>query len=189
MQVDRTDADLVAALAARDASALEALYERYGRLAFSLAVRIVGSPETAEEIVQEAFLSIWRGAATYQPNRAAVRTWLLSITHHRAVDAVRRWSARVQTAPLEDQPQLVGGQDVWADVSASLVREEVRSALSQLPEEQRQSIELAYFGGLTYPEVAEKLGVPLGTVKSRLRLGLQKLQSLLENPNLRADPS
>jgi RNA polymerase sigma-70 factor (ECF subfamily) len=187
LQVDRTDEDLVAALAARDAAALEALYERYGRLAFSLAVRIVGAPEVAEEIVQEAFLSLWRGAGTYQPGRAAVRTWLLSITHHRAVDAVRRRSARVQTTPLEDQAQFVGVQDVWSDVSASLMRDEVRSALSRLPAEQRQSIELAYFGGLTYPEIAERLGLPLGTVKSRLRLGLQKLQGLLENPNWRAD--
>lgn len=188
VQVERSDEDLVAALAGRDTTALEALYDRYGRLAFSLAVRIAGTPETAEEIVQEAFLSIWRGAATYQPGRAAVRTWLLSITHHRAIDAVRRRTARVQTAPLEDQAQFVGVQDVWSDVSASLVRDEVRSALAKLPAEQRQSIELAYFGGLTYPEIAEKLGLPLGTVKSRLRLGLQKLQGLLENPNLRVDP-
>ena len=188
VQVERSDEDLVAALAGRDTTALEALYDRYGRLAFSLAVRIAGTPETAEEFVQEAFLSIWRGAATYQPGRAAVRTWLLSITHHRAIDAVRRRTARVQTAPLEDQAQFVGVQDVWSDVSASLVRDEVRSALAKLPAEQRQSIELAYFGGLTYPEIAEKLGLPLGTVKSRLRLGLQKLQGLLENPNLRVDP-
>ena len=187
VQLDRTDEELLSALAARDAGALEALYGRYGRLAFSLAVRIVGAPETAEEIVQEAFLSVWRGAASYQPGRAAVRTWLLSITHHRAVDAVRRRAARVQAAPLEDQAQLRGGTDVWTDVSRTLVREEVRAALARLPNEQRQSIELAYFGGLTYPEIAAKLGVPLGTVKSRLRLGLQKLQNLLENPNLRPD--
>ena len=185
--MERTDEQLVLAIAAHDAGALEALYARYGRLAFSLAVRIVAVPETAEEIVQEAFLSIWRGAATYQPGRAAVRTWLLSITHHRAVDAVRRRAARVQAAPLEDQAQLRGGTDVWTDVSRTLVREEVRAALARLPNEQRQSIELAYFGGLTYPEIAARLGLPLGTVKSRLRLGLQKLQNLLENPNLRPD--
>ena len=187
MQAERSDEELVAALASRDATALEALYDRYGRLAFSLAVRIVGTPEAAEEIVQEAFLSLWRGAATYQPGRAAVRTWLLSITHHRAIDAVRRKAARVQTAPLDDQAQFVGVQDVWSAVNASLLRDEVRAALASLPQEQRRSIELAYFGGLTYPEIAEELGVPLGTVKSRLRLGLQKLQGLLENPNLSAD--
>jgi RNA polymerase sigma-70 factor (ECF subfamily) len=160
------------------------LYARYGRLAFSLAVRVIGTPETAEEIVQEAVLSVWRGAETYRPNRAAVRTWLLSITHHRAVDAVRRRASRVQAAPLDEKAQFVGTEDVWSDVSQSIARDEVRAALSQLPAEQRESIELAYFGGFTYPEIASRLNVPLGTVKSRLRLGLQKLRGLLENPNL-----
>jgi len=182
-QVERTDEALVQALAARDSSALADLYDRYGRLAFSLAVRIVGSPETAEEIVQEAFLSVWRGAATYRADRAAVRTWLLSITHHRSIDAVRRRTARVQTAPIEDDAQFVGEQDVWADVSRSLETAEIRSALVSLPNEQRESIELAYFGGMTYPEIAAQLNVPLGTVKSRLRLGLHKLRGLVENPN------
>ncbi len=183
----RTDEDLLTALAEQDASALEELYDRYGRLAFSLAVRIIGSPETAEEIVQEAFLSIWRGATTYQTGRGAVRTWLMSITHHRAIDAVRRRASRVQTAPIDDRMQFVGDQDVWLDVSRTLTREEVRSALTVLPDEQRESIELAYLGGLSYPEIAARLDLPLGTVKSRLRLGLQKLRGLLENPNLHAD--
>lgn len=187
--LEHTDEELMLALARRDAGALEQLYDRYGRLAFSLAVRIVGSPETAEEIVQEAFLSVWRGAATYQNGRGAARTWLLSITHHRAIDAVRRKASRVQTAPIDERAQFVGEQDVWLDVSRSLAREEVRSALSHLPAEQRESIELAYFGGLTYPEIAAKLDVPLGTVKSRLRLGLQKLRGLIENPNLHAGTS
>jgi RNA polymerase sigma-70 factor (ECF subfamily) len=183
-QLERTDEELIAALAVQDGTALAELYGRYGRLSFSLAVRIVGSPESAEEIVQEAFLSLWRGAVTYQAGRGTVRTWLLSITHHRAIDAVRRRASRVQTAPLDDRAQFVGAQDVWLDVSRSLTRDEVRTALARLPDEQRESIELAYFGGLTYPEIAQRLNVPLGTVKSRLRLGLQKLRSLLENPNL-----
>lgn len=183
-QLERTDEELVSALAVQDGTALAALYDRYGRLAFSLAVRIVGSPESAEEIVQEAFLSLWRGAVSYQAGRGTVRTWLLSITHHRAIDAVRRRASRVQTAPLDDRAQFVGAQDVWLDVSRSLTRDEVRIALARLPTEQRESIELAYFGGLTYPEIAQRLDLPLGTVKSRLRLGLQKLRTLLENPNL-----
>lgn len=186
-QLERTDEELVAALAVQDSTALAELYDRYGRLAFSLAVRIVGSPESAEEIVQEAYLSLWRGAVTYQVGRGTVRTWLLSITHHRAIDAVRRRASRVQTAPLDDRAQFVGAQDVWLDVSRSLTRDEVRTALERLPIEQRESIELAYFGGLTYPEIAQRLNVPLGTVKSRLRLGLQKLRSLLENPNLTSE--
>ncbi len=181
------DEELLAALVAREPGALEELYDRYGRLAFSLAVRIVASPETAEEIVQEAFLSIWRGAVRYEAARGSVRTWLLSITHHRAIDAVRRRGARVQTAPIDERVQYVGGADVWQDVSRSLTRDEVRAALAALPADQRESIELAYFGGLTYPEIAQKLGLPLGTVKSRLRLGLQKLRQLLENPNLHPD--
>ena len=185
--VQRSDEELVSALAERDAGALEELYDRYGRLSFSLAVRIVGSPETAEEIVQEVFLSIWRGAATYQNGRGAAKTWLLSITHHRAIDAVRRRLSRVQADPIDERIQFAGEHDVWLDVSRSLTREEVRLALAALPQEQRESIELAYLGGLTYPEIAERLSVPLGTVKSRLRLGLQKLRTLLENPNLRLD--
>jgi RNA polymerase sigma-70 factor (ECF subfamily) len=189
VQTQRTDEEIAQALAARDAGALEELYDRYGRMAFSLAYRIVGSPEAAEEVVQEAFLSVWNGAATYQAGRGAVRTWLLSITHHRAIDAVRRRAARVQTAPLEERTQFVGGQDVWSDVSRSLTRDEVRSALASLPAEQRESIELAYFGGLTYPEIAQRLNVPLGTVKSRLRLGLQKLRVLLEGAGLQTDAS
>jgi RNA polymerase sigma-70 factor (ECF subfamily) len=189
VQLQRTDEELAAALMARDAGALEELYDRYGRIAFSLAVRIVGSPETAEEVVQEAFLSVWNGATTYQAGRGAVRTWLLSIAHHRAVDATRRKAVRVQTAPFpeDDRVQYAGGQDVWSDVSRSLTQQEVRSALAVLPQEQRESIELAYFGGLTYPEIAQRLNLPLGTVKSRLRLGLQKLRTFLEGAGLQAD--
>ena len=188
--LQRTDEELMQALAGSDASALEELYDRYGRLSFSLAVRIVGNPETAEEIVQEAFLSVWRRAQTYTSGRGSARTWVLSITHHRAIDALRRKASRVQTAPLDDvRLPFPGAQDVWLDVSRTLEREEVRSALSKLPAEQRDGIELAYFGGLTYPEIAEKLNLPLGTVKSRLRLGLQKLRGILENPNVEASTS
>jgi RNA polymerase sigma-70 factor (ECF subfamily) len=187
VQPQRTDEDLAVALAARDPGALEELYDRYGRMAFALAVRIVGSPETAEEVVQEAFLSVWNGAGTYEAGRGALRSWLLSIAHHRAVDATRRRAARAQTVPLEEPGQFVGEQDVWSDVSRTLTREQVRAALASLPAEQRESIELAYFGGLAYPEIAQRLNLPLGTVKSRLRLGLQKLRSVLEGSELELD--
>jgi RNA polymerase sigma-70 factor (ECF subfamily) len=187
VQPSRTDEDLAAALAARDPRALEELYDRYGRMAFSLAVRIVGSAETAEEVVQEAFLSIWNGAGTYHAGRGTLRTWLLSIAHHRAVDATRRRAARAQTVPLEEPSRFVGEQDVWSDVSRTLTREEVRAALASLPADQRESIELAYFGGLSYPEIAQRLNVPLGTVKSRLRLGLQKLRGVLAGSELQVD--
>lgn len=184
---ERTDEELLTALAARDAVALEELYARYGRLAFSLAVRITSMPETAEEVVQEAFLAVWRGAASYEVQRSSVRTWLLSITHHRAVDAVRRRAARVQAAPLESHAEMPDKADVWADVSRSLDAGMVREALRSLPIDQRQSIELAYFAGLTYPEIAARMGVPLGTVKSRLRLGLAKLRGLLRDGAPSAD--
>ena len=189
MQDERSDEELLAALAAQDASALEELYARYGRLAFALAVRITMAPEIAEEVVQEAFLAVWRGASSYQSARASVRTWLLSITHHRAIDAVRRRAARVQQAPLEDAMALgdPAVADVWAEVARSLDAEQVRRALRALPPEQRESIELAYFQGLTYPEIAQRMNVPLGTVKSRLRLGLARLRALLQEAAPSAD--
>jgi RNA polymerase sigma factor (sigma-70 family) len=189
LREERSDEELLAALAARDASALEDLYARYGRLAFSLAVRITAVPETAEEVVQEVFLAAWRSAATYQASRASARTWLLSITHHRAVDAVRRRAARVQQAPLELQIRDPEVADVWTEVSRTLDAEQVRKALRELPAEQRESIDLAYFHGLTYPEIAERMNVPLGTVKSRLRLGLAKLRSLLREAAPSAGPT
>jgi len=189
LQDERSDEDLLAALVARDASALEELYARYGRLAFALAVRITSAPEIAEEVVQEAFLAVWRGAGSYQAGRSSVRTWLLSITHHRAIDAVRRRAARVQQAPLEEAMALGDPSvtDVWAEVARSLDAAQVRRALRALPAEQRESIELAYFQGLSYPEIAERMNVPLGTVKSRLRLGLARLRALLQEAAPRAD--
>jgi len=189
LQDERSDEDLLAALVARDASALEELYARYGRLAFALAVHITLAPEIAEEVVQEAFLAVWRGAGSYQAGRSSVRTWLLSITHHRAIDAVRRRAARVQQAPLEEAMAIGDPSvaDVWAEVARSLDAAQLRRALGALPAEQRESIELAYFQGLTYPEIAERMNVPLGTVKSRLRLGLARLRALLQEAAPRAD--
>lgn len=188
MQEARTDEDLLAAMAAQDASALEELYTRYGRLAFSLALRITSAPETAEEVVQEVFLAAWRGAGSYQAARSSPRTWLLSIAHHRAVDTVRRRAARVQQAPLDLQIRDPEVGDVWAEVARALDADQVRQALRELPPEQRESIDLAYFQGLTYPEIAARMDVPLGTVKSRLRLGLAKLRNLLQEAAPSADP-
>ena len=188
MQEARSDEDLLAAMAVQDASALEELYTRYGRLAFSLALRITATPETAEEVVQEVFLAAWRGAGGYQAARSSPRTWLLSIAHHRAVDTVRRRAARVQQAPLDLQMRDPEVGDVWAEVARSLDADQVRQALRELPAEQRESIDLAYFQGLTYPEIATRMNVPLGTVKSRLRLGLAKLRTLLQEAAPSADP-
>ena len=164
------------AMGAKELNALDLLYARYGNAAFSLAYRITLNRETAEEVVQASFFAAWRGAATFRPERGAARSWLLGIIHHRAIDEVRGRTARGQTVPLDEQLPIASKDDVWPAVEQTLDREEIRRALASLPQEQRESIELAYFGGLTYPEIASRLGVPLGTIKSRLRLGLEKLR-------------
>lgn len=182
MTRERSDEELLQAIVAQDVEALESLYARYGGLAFSLALRITGNRETAEEVVQESFLSVWRRGASYRAARGSARTWLLGITHHRAIDVIRARGARGPMVALEDEDQLAGSDDIWQDVERRLDRQAIRKALAELPAEQRQSIELAYFAGFTYPEIASRLGVPLGTIKSRMRLGLEKLRVLMAEP-------
>ncbi|HTE85823.1 MAG TPA: sigma-70 family RNA polymerase sigma factor [Dehalococcoidia bacterium] len=179
MTAERSDEELLRAIAAQDVTALEALYARYGGLAFSLALRVTGNREMAEEVVQEAFLSAWRRGSTYEPGRGSARAWLLGVVHHRAIDLVRARISRGPTVVLDDIGELPGGGDPWPEVRQKLDRETIRGALVSLPDEQRRCIELAYFGGYSYPEIAEQLDVPLGTIKSRLRLGLQRMRSLL----------
>src|SRR5919202_3487867 len=158
--------------------ALEALYERHAGAAMGLAMRMVSERETAEEVVQEAFLALWRNARSYQAGRGSVRTWLLSIVHHRAIDRLR---GRAPMAPLpEELGPDPGAPDVWALAAQRLDREAIVQALGALPAEQRQAIELAYFTGLTQTQIASSLGLPLGTVKGRLRLALARLRGLLE---------
>jgi RNA polymerase sigma-70 factor (ECF subfamily) len=173
-----SDEALLAQLQGRDEAALGVLYDRHGRLAFSLAYRIVGDPETAEEVVQEAFLTVWRRAETYRPERGAVRSWLLTVVRNRAIDAVRGRAATTPTVPVDDLP-LVALDSPEAEAIRAVEGRVVREALAELPPEQREVVELAYFGGLSYPEVAERTGVPLGTVKSRMRLALERLRALL----------
>lgn len=157
--------------------ALDALYERHARAAMGLAVRMVGERETAEEVVQEAFLSLWRNARSYQAGRGSVRTWLLGIVHHRAIDRLR---GRPPAAPLSDDLGAdPNAPDVWTQAAQHLDREVIVQALAELPAEQREAIELAYFNGLTQAQIASLLGLPLGTVKGRLRLGLGRLRTLL----------
>lgn len=151
----------------------------HGRL-LARARRIVVDPDLAEDVVQEAFLGAWRNAARYAGARGSVKTWLLSIVHHRAIDAVRR---RRPTAELPETdgatPAPLVLPDTWTEISASLDRESVRAALATLSEVQRQAIELAYFGGLTQAEIAERTGAALGTVKGRMRLGLDGLRAAM----------
>lgn len=175
----RTDAELLAAIAASDPDALVALYDRYGRLAFGLAYRILGDAFLAEEVVQDAFMNVWRNAAKFDANRGAVRSWLLAIVHHRAVDRLREWRGKAPEVNLDDAALTLAAPDVWGALLDQLELESVQQALAALPEEQRLALELAYFQGLTHQEIAERTGWPLGTVKSRLRLGLAKLADLL----------
>ena len=176
-----TDEQLMARVAALDPAAVEALYERYSSMAFGLASRITGDPSLAEDVVQDAFLGVWRSASRYADSRASARTWVLSIVHHRAIDAIRR---RRPTSGLPDTdapiPRSLVVDDAWPLVAGRLDRAAIVAALATLPDVQREAIELAYFGGLTQPEIAERTGAPLGTVKSRVRLGLLALREALE---------
>jgi RNA polymerase sigma-70 factor (ECF subfamily) len=175
-----TDGELLARIAARDDAALGALYDRYGGLALGLAFRVLRDRGQAEDIVQEAFLSVWRRAATFDPRRGNARSWLMSIVHNAAIDRRRgRFRHQQDEVDIEDHAWRLADDDVWDDVSRQLDREQVLQALAQIPTEQRETLELAYFGGLTQAEIAERTGQPLGTVKSRARLGLRRLEGLL----------
>ncbi len=175
-----SDEQLIRAIAAQQQEALGTLYDRYGGIALGLAARILGDRTGAEDVVQDAFLLLWRQARTYQPTRGSLRTWLLSIVHHRSIDVLRsRASARSE--PLDIARHDVASGDTWTDVYAGLSREQIKRALLHIPTEQRATIELAFFSGLTQQEISTRLEVPLGTVKGRMRLGLQKLRGLLDD--------
>ncbi len=184
-----SDEALLRRIARADPRALGELYDRYGRLVFSLAVRMVGEGESAEEITQDVFVQVWRRANTYRAELGRPLTWLVSIARHRAIDALRRRKARppIQLDGLdsEDQP-LKSADDQAPPMQAELeqTRERVQRALDSLPEEQRSALLLAYFEGLSHRELAERLDQPLGTVKTRLRLGLQKLRQMLEREEI-----
>jgi RNA polymerase sigma-70 factor (ECF subfamily) len=181
-KTDDSDRELVQRVAAGDQEAVALLYERYATPAFSLALRVVGDRESAEEIVQEAFLRVWNHAATFDPQRGRFASWLLSIIHNLSVNELRRRRSRPQSAPGADEMliHLHDAEPGPEEVAWSAARRRaIRAALTQLPQAQRQAIELAFFRGLTQMEVAEVLGDPLGTVKTRIRLGLQKLGRLL----------
>ena len=163
-----------------DLGALDELYEQYGAMAFSIAYRITGDRSAAEDVVQDAFLGAWRNAARYADSRGSVRTWLLSIVHHRSIDTLRRRRPTVELPDSETTlPDSLTLPDTWADVELRLDRDAVLAAMNGISDVQREAIELAYFGGLTQTEIAERTNVPLGTVKGRLRLGLQGLRAAL----------
>jgi RNA polymerase sigma-70 factor (ECF subfamily) len=178
---DDADRAVLVRIADGELDALEDLYDRYKTMAYSIAYRITKDATLAEDVVQDAYLGAWRNAARYVEGRGSVKTWLLSIVHHRAIDAIRR---RRPTSELPDvetpPPGVLTAPDVWPEVSAGLDAETVRGALGGLSDVQREAIELAYFGGLTQQEIAERTGAPLGTVKSRMRLGLLAMRRTLE---------
>jgi RNA polymerase sigma-70 factor (ECF subfamily) len=174
-----SDEALVALVARSDESALAELYDRVGGIAYGLAYRVLRDEALAEDAVQEAFLGLWRSAGSSLPERAKASTWILTLVHRRAVDLVRREERR-RTEPLESAPEPATGS---AEDSAWLQfeRARVQEALAQLPDQQREAIELAYYGGFTQSELAERLGQPLGTIKSRMFSGLSRLRELLDD--------
>jgi RNA polymerase sigma-70 factor (ECF subfamily) len=177
---DDVDRAALERIAGGELDALDHLYERYKTMAYSIAYRITNDATLAEDVVQDAFLGVWRNAARYIEGRGSVKTWLLSIVHHRAIDAVRRRRPTVDLPERDDAPPTaLRMPDVWAAVSTNLDADEVRAALAALTDVQREAIELAYFGGLTQVEIADRTGTPLGTVKSRMRLGLLAMRRVL----------
>jgi len=177
-----SDEALVAQVARGDEDALGELYDRVGRIAYGLALRVLRDDRLAEDAVQEGFLAVWRSAASFRAERAKASTWILTLVHRRAVDLVRREERR-RTEPLgEELPIGSGQQSEPTDEAAWLrfERERVQAALKQLPDVQREALELAYYGGFSQSELAQRLGVPLGTIKSRMFSGLARLRELLD---------
>jgi RNA polymerase sigma-70 factor (ECF subfamily) len=177
---DVDDTSLLRALQQGDQDAVATLYDRYAGAAYGLAMRVTANAATAEDVVQEAFVSLWKQAPRFHPERGQVRSWLLTIVHHKAVDAVRRRAGRPERALPEGAEEFIeasGRPDELAEMA--LDAEAVREAVRQVPDDQRRVIEMAYFAGMTHVEIAEQTGVPLGTVKSRLRIGLEKMREYL----------
>jgi RNA polymerase sigma-70 factor (ECF subfamily) len=181
------DEDLMQLVREGDASAFEVVYERHSTAAFSLAYRMTGRRGAAEDVVQEAFLSLWRSGARYDRTRGSVRTWVLGIVHHRAIDALRHHMVHDKRRASDEGIEERFASPDRTELQAVLRQEatEVRAALAALPDDQSTPIELAYFGGFSHTEIAAMLDMPLGTVKGRIRLGLEKLRGAL-GPLVRA---
>ena len=178
------DEDLMQLVHDGEARAFEVIFDRHGSAAFSLAYRMCGRRAMAEDVVQEAFLSLWRSGARYDHARGSMRSWVLSVVHNRAIDAFRREVVRDNRDVHDDgiAEQMPSAQRTDTEVERRDEAQQVRSALSGLPKDQRQVIELAYFGGFTHMQIAEMLRLPPGTVKGRMRLGLTKMRLALGDP-------
>lgn len=176
------DEELISAVCERDQQAFEALFDRHGKVAWSLAFRLLGDRGAAEDLVQDAFLTMWTTAARYNSSQGSVRTWLLSIVHHRAVERLRQMDAgRRRQDALEQELAVSSDAPDTAEVAAgNLEAGEVRTVLAAVPDDQRQVLQLAYYGGYSQTEIADMLSLPVGTVKSRMRLGLERVRRELD---------
>jgi RNA polymerase sigma-70 factor, ECF subfamily len=176
------DEELMPLVGRKDPEAFEVLYDRHGGAAYSLAYRIVGNPAAAEEVTQEAFISVWRSGARFDATRGSVRSWLLSVVRNRAIDFLRSKAGKAPKLDFDDESALEQRPAAERTEEEALRREtavEVRGAIGNLPGEQAKVIELAYFGGFSHSEIARILGLPMGTVKGRMRLGLEKIRGEL----------
>lgn len=194
MNLETTDdAFLIKLIADAQTDAIKELYDRYHRLVFIVALAIVGDPSLAEEITLDVFVRVWRGAKTYRADRAQVNTWLVAITRHHAIDILRRQSSHPDLGSSNSDDLLSRTKSTAPDtethVMSSLQREQIREAVAQLPAEQREVLILAYFKGYTQRQIAELLAQPLGTIKTRIRLAMQKLRQMLVDEDGLSDKS
>ncbi|MDQ3387419.1 MAG: sigma-70 family RNA polymerase sigma factor [Actinomycetota bacterium] len=179
------DEDLMSMAEENNSQAFGVLYDRHSRAAFSLAYRMMGDRQSSEDLVQEAFLKVWRSADRYRVEHGSVRTWILSIVHNRGIDQLRATASRRRTQDrVEATTQKVQHSDAFSEAWRNSRREQVREALQTLPAEQLKILELAYFSGYTHMEISELLDLPLGTVKGRMRLGLKKIKNYFDDQEL-----
>src|SRR5947208_7848772 len=182
-QDEPSDEALLNAIAGGAVWAMDSLYQRYSRILYSLAYRMVADHQVAEDLLQDAFLSVWRRASSYSPQSGTVRSWLISLVHHRTIDYLRtvRRRAGLKEVTWEEveQDERTAFPDVWEEALRSVQGAQIRAALRNIPLEQRMVIELSYFQRWTHSEIAEGCEIPLGTVKARMRLGLSRLKGLL----------
>jgi RNA polymerase sigma-70 factor (ECF subfamily) len=176
------DEDLISLVEAADAEAFATLYDRHSRAAFSLAYRMMGERQASEDLMQDAFLKVWRSASSYRAERGSVRTWILSIVHNRGIDQIRSQASRRRTQDkIEASAPRSQPSEAFAETLRNSQRNQVREALDTLPPEQLKILELAYFSGYTHMEISDLLRLPLGTVKGRMRLGLKKIRDYFES--------
>ena len=179
------DEDLMSLMDGGDAAAFGVLYDRHSRAGYSLAYRMMGNRQAAEDLTQDAFLKVWRSAGGYRSERGSVRTWILSIVHNRGIDQLRSQASRRRTQEkIEAEAPRSQPSEAFSETWRNSQRDQVREALSTLPSEQLKVLELAYFSGYTHVEISNLMALPLGTVKGRMRLGLKKIRDYFDQENV-----